>query len=214
MDMVKNTLNRITSMIKRAVLTLPASDAGVNQIAQASYLGKTANVELLSIYGLCSNPPTGSSILLFDVQGQEENRAGIANFPGSRFKTLKPGEVALGNYITKSNIRFLENGDIQVIGTNNMTVTIAQNNTVTIGGSATINVTGSATINCASATLTAATTTINSNVTINGSLNINGNSTSNGNFTTSGDVVASGISLSTHVHGGVQNGGGVTNPPS
>ena len=200
-------------MIKRGVLTLPTADAGVNQIAQASYLGKTANVELITLYGLCSNPPAGSNILLFDVQGQEENRAGITNFPGSRFKGLKVGEVAVGNYITKSNVKFLENGDIEVTGTNNMTVTIATNNTVTIGGNCSVNITGSATVNCASATLTAATTTINSNVTINGSLNINGNSTSNGSFTTSADVVAGGISLRTHLHNGVTPGGGNTGGP-
>lgn len=206
MEMVRNTLNRITSMIKRGVLTLATQDRGINQVAQATYLGKAANVELITLYGLCSNPPVGSNILLFDVQGQEENRAGLANFPGARFKNLKVGEVAVGNYITKSNVTFLENGDIQVTGKNNMIVTITNNNTVSIGGTCTVNITGNATITCPE-------TTINGDVTINGNLEVNGNSFSTGNFETTQDVIASGISLNSHVHGGVTTGGGSTTGP-
>lgn len=214
-NIIKNTLNKISNGIKRAIVSLVSSDNGVFQVAQISYLGKTANAELIYPYGLSSNPPVGSIAVIFNVQGQEENRVGIANYPGARFKNLKAGEVALGNFITKSNIKFLESGDIVVTSMNDMQVIISQNNTVSIGGGCAVNITSNATVNIGgSATITCPTSTVHGDVTINGNLAVNGDSISTGNFTTSGDVVASGISLATHVHGGVESGGDTTNPPS
>lgn len=206
MEVVRTILNRITSIIKRSVLTLSSSDSGVTQVAQVSYLGKVANAELVSVYGLSSNAPVGSTVLLFNVQAQEENRAGIANYPGARFKNLKAGEVAVGNYVTKSVIKFLENGNIEITGKNDLNINITNDGNITIAGAATLNITGGTEINSPNNTL-------NGNLTINGNLSVNGDSVSTGNFTTSGDVIASGISLSTHVHGGVTPGGGTTDGP-
>ncbi len=214
MQMVKNTFNRITSMIKRGVLTLPIKDGGINQISQVSYLGKAADVTITTLYGLCSSPPVGSTVLLLNVQGQEENRAGFADFPGARFKNLKSGEVAVGNYVTKSNVTFLENGDIQVTGKNNMIVNITNDDTVTIGGSCTVNIATTATVNVGTTTtVNCPDNIINGNLIINGNFTVNGESNSTGNFITTQDVIASGISLNSHTHGGVQTGGGNTGGP-
>lgn len=210
--MTKDILNRISNGIKRAFVSLVGSDSEAFQTTQISYLGKTADTEVIYPYGLCGNPPTGSLVLLFNVQGQEENRAGIANLPNKRFKNLKAGEVAVGNYLTTSVVKFLENGNIEVFCQNNEIITITQNANITIGGSSTVNIVGTATINCP-------TTTINGDVNINGNLNVLGDSTStgntsiNGSLSTTGDVTAQTISLLGHRHDSVMPGGGTSGQP-
>lgn len=186
MGMTKDILNRISSSIKRAFISLAGNDESQFQTTQINYLGKTADMEVIYPYGLCGNPPPGSLVLLFNVQGQEENRAGIANLPNQRFNNLKAGEVALGNYLTTSVIKFLENGDIQVFCKNNNNITITQDANITIGGSATIT--------CPE-------------------INITGNVNINGNLAVSGDTVSSGISLTGHVHTGVMPGSSNTGGP-
>jgi phage gp45-like len=217
--MIRDILNRITSLIKRSYVTLVGNDNDNFQTTQVTYLSKTANIEVIYPYGVCGNPPLGSLALTFNVQGQEENRAGIFNLPNQRFKGLKAGEVAIGNYLTGSVVKFLENGNIEVTGVNDEIVAITSNMQVTIGGSATVNITGTATVNCP-------TTTINGDVNINGNLNVTGDSTSTGNTTIDGTLAATGlissdtevsaqtIDLTTHTHSGVTPGGGSTGSPN
>jgi hypothetical protein len=193
--MIGDILNRIAGMVKRAYVTLVGDDSGRYQTTQIGYLGKTADMEVIYPYGLCGNPPKNSLVLLFNVQGMEENRAGIANLLSERFKNLKEGEVAIGNYLTKSVIKFLENGDIEIHGTNDERVTIDRNCNININGNCDISVNGTTTLSCPGGT------TINSDVHVNGTVTI------------SEDVIASGISLVSHIHGGVTPGGGTTSGP-
>lgn len=193
--MIPDILNRITGMVKRAYVTLVGNDANKYQTTQISYLGKTADMEVIYPYGLCGNPPKNSLVLLFNVQGMEENRAGVANLVTERFKDLKEGEVAIGNYLTKSVIKFLENGDIEIYGKNDERVTIDRNSNISIAGNCSISVNGTTTLSCPGGT------TINSDVHINGTV------------TCSEDVIASGISLVSHIHSGVTPGGGTTSGP-
>lgn len=135
--MINDIYNSITGMIKRAVLTLAGKDANKYQTSQVSYLGKTADTEIIYPYGLCGNPPLGSLVLLFNVQGMEENRAGIANLPSKRFNGLKEGEVAVGNYLTGSYVKFLEDGNIEIVasgGSINVTGNIVVNGDVIANG--------------------------------------------------------------------------------
>lgn len=86
-------------------------DSGSVPIVQVKYFNKTALVEVLMPYGLCSSPPLGSLATVFNILGQEENRTAIIDKPADRFKT-KPGETAVGNYITKAKIYFKEDGSV------------------------------------------------------------------------------------------------------
>lgn len=185
--MIDDVLNRVTGMIKRAYVTLVGNDAGQVQTTQVSYLGKTTDMEVIYPYGLFGNPPRGSLALLFSVQGHEENRAGIANLPKQRFKDNKEGEAGVGNLLTGSVIKFLENGDIYINAKANQKVLIEGDSIITVNGSATLDCPGGV--------------TINSNVTINGTV------------TVSEDVVASGISLVHHVHPGIMPGDATTGEP-
>jgi len=126
-------------MIKKSVISLVGKDNTVFPIAQVSYLGKTSDVELISPYGLCSNPPEGSLVIMFNLQGQEESKAGIANLVEKRFANLKPGEVVVGNYLTGSFVKFSENGDITVDAGSNVCNIIAKTLNINVDN---LNVTG------------------------------------------------------------------------
>jgi len=121
-------------------------------------------------------------VLMFNVQGQEENRAGMANLTRQRFKNLKEGEVALGNYLTGSVVKFLENGDIEVTANGDQNVTVSGDVNLTVAGS--VNV-------------TAPTVSITSDVTITGDLTVTGATTLGATVTSSGTNISN-----NHTHGG------------
>lgn len=208
---IKDIYNKILHLFKRGVISKVSNDRDVYQTAQVSYLGKTADTEILYPYGLCGNPPRGSLALIMNVQGHEDNRTAICNYPGARFKNLTEGEIALGNYMTKSHVKFNSNGDITIECNNNMTVTVSKDDNVTINGNATVNITGTAQVTAASVTV-AAPVTVNGDVTINGNLSVDGTSTSSGSMSAP-EFTAGSINLTTHVHGGVQSGGSNTSGP-
>ena len=138
-----NIYSKISNLIKRAVVTLTNKDSGQFAATQVSWMrDKTATTEVVHPYGLSSNAPLGSLALMFNVMGQEENRAAIIYDPKNRFKNLKPGEVALGNFVTKSVVKFLENGDIDITGMADQNINITGNSNITVGGNVTLNVTG------------------------------------------------------------------------
>lgn len=180
----------VVNMVKRSLTTLPVNDTTEFQTGQVTYLGNTAQIELVYPYGLCSSPPLGSLVLMFNIQGQEENRAGMANLTRQRFKNLKEGEVAIGNYLTGSVVKFLENGDIEVTGTSDLNLTIV-----------------------GAVSITAPTVSITSDVTITGDLTVTGD-------TALGAIVTADTTNigNTHVHGDVTSGtsatGGPEDPPS
>ena len=114
MKIIERLKNTIVNMIKIGVITLAGSDSGAYNRTQVSYLGKTKNTTVWMPYGLDANIPKDSLMLLFNVQGQEENMIGIGHNAALRFKNLAEGEVAIGNPKTGSKIYFKANGDIEV----------------------------------------------------------------------------------------------------
>ena len=109
-----NILQKIRGLIKRGVITLVGGDTGTYSRAQVSFMGKVQVVEIVYPYGLYANAPKGGSVLLFNVNGQEENIAGIAYDALSRFKSLKEGEVIIGNPKSRAYIKFAANGDCEI----------------------------------------------------------------------------------------------------
>jgi lipopolysaccharide export system protein LptA len=90
---------------------------------------------------------------MFNVNGQEENRVGIIYSPQNRFSELSPGEVAVGNQVTQSYIKFDDEGNIEIISTSDLNVTVTGNVNLSVQGN--VNV-------------TATTTTINGDVNLGG----------------------------------------------
>jgi len=140
---MRSVYSSISNLVKRAVVTLTNKDSGQFASTQVKWMkNKVATIEVVHPYGLSSNAPVNSLALVFNVMGQEENRAGIVYNPQNRFKELKEGEVALGNFVTKSVIKFLENGDIEITGKNDQIIKVTGNSNITVGGSTTLNSTG------------------------------------------------------------------------
>jgi phage gp45-like len=171
-----NIITFVRNMIKRGTVSRQTADSGQFAAAQVKWASdKVGNVEVIHSYGFSSYAPVGSLALMFSVMGQESNRAAIINDPKIRFKDLKPGEVAVGNFLTRSRVKFLENGDIEIFAANDQNITITGDSNLTVGGNTTITTTGNTVID------TTGNTTINSdgNVssTIGGTLtaNVTGN---------------------------------------
>lgn len=117
---------------KRAAITKPDKDDGNYHVAQVDYMGKVCDVEIITPYGLYSNTPKDGVAIIWNVQGQEENRVGISNTPKTRFKDLKPGEVVVGSPQTLSNAKFFTDGKIVITGKGNSIVTIDASGNVSI----------------------------------------------------------------------------------
>jgi phage baseplate assembly protein V len=185
-------LVKFTQMIKQAFISLVTDDSTAYPQGQAGYNNKTTDYVRLSPYGLDSNPPAGSFILLLSSQSQEAVKFGVQSDFINRFKNLKAGEVALYNTLTQSVIHLKENGDIEIDCKNNLIGTVA--------GTATLTVTGNTTI----------TTPL---LTLNGDLQVNGDIDATGTITGDTEVTTGSINLGTHVHTGVQTGGSNTGGP-
>ena len=199
---MRSLSNSITSLIKRCALTRTARDNADYQLVQAQYLGHVATVESASIYGLSSSPPLNSTGIVFNILANEENRAAFFNIPQARFKNLKPWEVQIGNYLTRSSIKFAENKEININSLGDIEITSQGDFKITINGNSIIQITGSSTTESTeNMTLKAPQITLDGNVIITGDLDV------------SGDVVGAGVDLKTHVHSGVSTGTENTGPP-
>lgn len=127
-------MKRLLTMIKNAfkiAKLLSVDDSQDLRFGQVSMLGKEQKVMIFSPYGLMYNPPENSLALIWSQQGQESNGVAMADDPKNRtLKDLKPGEVALGNYLTGNYIKFDKDGlctiiaeDLNIQITNDITIT-------------------------------------------------------------------------------------------
>lgn len=134
---------------KRAYVTKVSSDDKNFHIAQTSYMGQIADVEILTPYGLYATLPVNSHVVLWNLNGNEENRVGFGNTPTSRFKNLKAGEVVVGSPQTLSNVKFNEEGAVEISGKNGTKVIIDKDGNISIStaGNFTLNATGDVIIN-------------------------------------------------------------------
>jgi len=138
---------KICSLIKRGSISLTMADAGNFARAQVGFMGKTKVVELVVPYGLASRAPAGSCVLLLNINGQEENMAGISYAPLSRFKNLADGEVVVGNPVTESYVKFSADGKITVVSQAAVDITAS--------GAISITSTAAVTLTCTDCNITA-----------------------------------------------------------
>lgn len=119
---------------KRAYITRVSTDKDKYHTMQASYHGQTADVEMITPYGVYATLPLDSQVILWNVNGVEENRVAIGNTPPVRFKNLKPGEVVVGSPQTLSNAFFKTDGSIIITGKNNAVITFDAQGNITVAG--------------------------------------------------------------------------------
>lgn len=118
-------------MIKQAYLSAVTDDSSAYPKGQAGYNDKTTDFLRYSLYGLDSNPPLNSWVLLLGSQGQEAVKIGLISDFLNRKKGLKEGEVVLYNTLTQSFVLLKENGDIEVDAKNDLIATVAGDATIT-----------------------------------------------------------------------------------
>lgn len=116
-------MNALLNLIKRAVTTNTMKDDGEFPIQQVQYMGRVGNVEIITPYGLHSSPPKDALGVMWNIQAQEENRAGIFNTPQRRtIKNLKEGEVCLFNVET-GNYLFMKQDGTVIMNTDRLVLT-------------------------------------------------------------------------------------------
>ena len=162
---------------KRGYITRPSTDKDKYHTAQASYHGQVADIEVITPYGVYSTLPLDSQVLVWNVNGVEENRVAIGNTPPVRFKNLKPGEVVVGSPQTLSNAFFKTDGSIIITGKNNAVVTISPEGNITIAAGGTLAITSVGEMNITAGGTMALVAPL---ITLNGTGN---------NVSDSGDVV-------------------------
>ena len=80
--------------VKLSQLTLNTNDQEQFPTAQVTYMGKVCDVALIQPYGLIGRAPIKDSLVtLFNQQGSESARLGIATCPQKRQKGMVEGEV-------------------------------------------------------------------------------------------------------------------------
>ena len=160
-------------ILKRATVQ-SVNDVNDIPTMQVKYLKDVIKiVQKLGLYGICGNPPKGSSGILFPILGSDSNLVCLADDIKNRFRDLKEGEVVIGNYLTKSFIKFKEDGGVEIHA--KYITQVAEDGDIS---------------------LSATSTNINNPVTITKDLTVSKK------VTATEDVIGGGKSLKTHIHTG------------
>lgn len=168
----------LENLIKLALVTRNSDDSEHFPQFQIQYLNKVANASILLPYGLPSRPIPGETLcLVFNIQGQEENRIAIPLATTNRKKDLKDGEVALYNEATKGEVYLKENGDL-VISVPKDLIQTSKNITIT-GEDANVTL-ANVTATADNIEITCPLSTFNGNVAITGQLAVEGAFGANG----------------------------------
>lgn len=121
--MIKALKTIVINMIKRGVVTKASEDDGFHSKAIISYLDKENVIsEVLFPYGYFGNLPEGTPVLVFSVMGKDNNRICMGYSQDERKKDNEPSEVGMGNPKAQTFIKFLENGNIEIESTADITI--------------------------------------------------------------------------------------------
>jgi phage gp45-like len=105
---------KLRNLVKIAQVTRPGADDGLDTVSQVEYMGKPTNAAVFYPYGVSANAPNTSSVLLLSIGGSSQNAIGIPFSTENRFRDLKSGEVKIGNFVTKANVFFSEDGSVTI----------------------------------------------------------------------------------------------------
>lgn len=141
-------LAKLKAMIQHAVVSGPANNSDQFPVQQITYKGKVSNCMMIFSYGHYANCSSSDTLVsVFEVEGDEDNKAGLGYTPKKRPIDLEPGEHAVYHPGTETFIKFRNNADLHVsTGTGNIIVDC---------NDLTVNAAGNATVNCEDAILTA-----------------------------------------------------------
>lgn len=141
------------STIKQAFKSLVDKDSSRFPKGQAEYNQKPTEYARLAMYGLCTNAPKDSHVLLISSQNQESVKFGIENDFIRRFKNLKEGEVVLFNTLTNAFVFLKEDGTIEVNSDSEIKSVVGSSEIVLTSSSLSIDV-GSGTVDFTASSIT------------------------------------------------------------
>lgn len=150
-----------SNLIQSGIKTMSVADAPIEdetrnviQQLQVKLYDAVKNCGKLGQYGLYSNAPSGSFVIVMQVNGQDEVLFGIEDDVNNRPRALKEGEVMLYNTLTKSFIYLDADSNIQVYSAKDLNLNITGNVNLTaqqVNITASTQITGGMTIDSISA---------------------------------------------------------------
>jgi len=140
------TIKKCTQMIKQAFVSKVSDDSSAYPQVQVTHNGKTGDAIRFSPYGLFSNAPDGSFVLLLNINGQESVKFAIPASTINRYKNAKKGECGLYNELTKSFVLMHEDGSIHVDSKKDLNIDVVGNVNANIGGNLDAKIEGTATV--------------------------------------------------------------------
>lgn len=105
---------------------------------QVTYLERIVDSAVANPFGIHSSPDNNSPALMFQVNNCEANSIIIPISAFNRNKDLQETEVEMGNFTSKSYVKFDKDGNIVVTCANNMNVTINGDCNITCNGTVNI----------------------------------------------------------------------------
>lgn len=131
-------LRNLLQLIKQAYISAVNDDSKVFPIADVTYNSKISKAVRFSPYGLCSNAPLNSNVILLTIDGMESLKYALCDDMQNRFKNLKEGEVVLYNYVSGSYVYLKENGDVHINCKNDIQIDVVGDANITVTGDVTI----------------------------------------------------------------------------
>lgn len=107
-------INSFRNMVKRCFTSASTPNDNPYPALTVNYHGKQTTAEHLTPYGFYSSPPANCTGIVLTISGQEENLIALVNTPKKRPRDLAAGEVSVYHPVTKSEIHFKANGDIEI----------------------------------------------------------------------------------------------------
>lgn len=151
-DEIQDIYKKLKSIVKRAYVSRANDDSGDDPATQITFFGnKTDDAERISPYGLYTNLPEDTQVLLFCISSHGEDKSVMGYARKDRFKNLEEGEVVVGNIISGTFIKFNNDGSIDVEADGNVNITTPGEINIDGGDinivNGTVNITGDATVN-------------------------------------------------------------------
>jgi hypothetical protein len=218
----RTLIQRFKEMIKGAFTTAEQKDTGgldyVVQV-QSNFLNTSAAVYYP--YGYYASTPVNSRGWMFNINAQQENQVIMPYDPSTRFTGLESGEVMVGNQVQGTYIKFLNNGNVEILANATAKVTCVDSEIICSGNStvtcvdSTITCSGNSSINCVDSDIDCSgnstlmcvdgdiTASGNVDISASGTVDISGTPTIdltatttnvNGNLVVSGTITGSDIS--------------------
>lgn len=192
---------KMINMISWAYLIANKIDDQDNQVAEIGFYGSRLLTRIIWPYGLSGVAPRGSTLLTMAINANKQNSCAIPTYPQERRRDMKEWEFATGNYETKAETFYDEDGNVNVLAPNgNVNIITANNVNVTC-----VNLVANAS---GQTTITSPTITLNGNVVVTGSATLQSGASISGSLTNNGTNVGS-----SHVHSGVSTGNSNTQGP-